>query len=69
MPNRGQYKTEGRVVGALVGAVGKLVVQERRMRERPGAPFRVAELAVTTGYGILLGEVGATMPDEIEPAT
>lgn len=69
MPNRAQHETEGRAVGALVGSLGNLVVQERRMRERPGTPFSVAELAVTAGYGILLGEVGATMPDETEPAT
>lgn len=68
MPNRRQHEEEGQAFGWIAGAVGNLVVQDARMKERPGTPFDVGEFVVWTGVGGLIGKAGSVSPDWAEPA-
>lgn len=68
MPDRRQHEEESEAFGWIAGAVGNLVVQDARMRQRPGSPFDLGESVVCMGLDRLIGKAGGVSPDWAEPA-
>ena len=69
MPCRRTHEEEGRVVGGLIGVIGNLAVQNHRIEIAPWTPFDLGEVVACGLVGMLVGQAGAVLPDQIEPGT